>query len=130
VTASPIPRSNTTRAAIAIKRLGDKVIVRKPDGSATENKYGKVETNDVTYTDTEETYARRVYRFEDEFPAEAGVVGGRVDTDTPRILLPKDVEVNEEWRVHFINSDETYVLDEEIHREIMHEYPATLVSDT
>lgn len=97
---------------VILQRAGEIVEVLEPD-SPSENKYGKVEDDERTYTVIGEERARRVYDNLDTRPGEADVSGGRLRAENPRILFQKDAIVDEDHRVRFPDSHE-YVLDEEV----------------
>lgn len=120
------------RFRLAINRLGERVEIRRPDGTATENKYGKVE--DKNYAVVAEEFAIRIDRDREEEAHERVVDGGVFDTDQPRILFPLDADIREDDRVAFTASVENAVpvyeiLDEVTGRQAFSEYRSTLVNE-
>lgn len=118
-------RSRT--GTIVIARSGTTADILEPDGTATENEYGKTESSEETFTKVAEEPARRVYNTRDDFPAKAYATGGRVDDDNPLVLLKKDTVADEGYRVSFPNGA-TYELDEELYFETHSEYRVTVIN--
>lgn len=114
-------------ARVMIYRTGHDVEIMRADGTATENKYGKVSDTDVSYTKVADETARRMYNRRDREPSEGGVDGGRINTDSPRIAMFKDTAAQEDDRLVFETGEE-YVLDEAIERDTHTEFRVSLIN--
>lgn len=119
-------RGRSRTASVLINRAGTPVDILRPD-SPPENKYGKVSDSDVTYSQVASSVCRRIYPTDDERPREARTIGGRIDTEEPRLAFPKNTNVQEGDRVQFQDDGKQYQIDEHIPRETHDEYRATLV---
>lgn len=102
--------------------------ISRPD-SPSENKYGKVEDSDLTYTDVDTEKVHRMYISRDDLPSESQVRGGRLNSDDPRLAFMDNTEAQEDDHVTFDDTGRTYVLDERIPRISHVEFRATLVND-
>lgn len=120
-------QSKRRHLAVTIRRLGSAATITRPDGTATENKYNKRSSEDVTYEHVADTVARQFYQRDSDEPTEGGVSGGRIDTDNPRIALPHDTPAQEDDRITFDDTGRTYVLDERVHRDTHAEFRVSLV---
>lgn len=128
---------------VLLHRVGQEVHVFRPDGTATANRYGKVEDVDISYTRVgygayeygqqaysgEPIYARRLYGGYDDRPGENNEVGGHVNIDSPRIAFSSDVDVQEDDRVEFVAEGVTYLLERKVPRETHNEFRAVLVNE-
>lgn len=113
-------------AAVLLDRVGVHATLRKPDGTATENKYGKVSDSDINFVDDGQITAHRLYPNDDSRQRESSVEGGAVDLSTPRIAVQNGTGLQEEWRVAFPDG-EVYRLIEKIPRKTHEEWRAELV---
>jgi len=113
-------------AKAMLHRYGHDVTVERPAGSAPENKYGKVSDEDKTWNTVENTVARRVYDSTRARPRESRGLGGRVDVDSPLIVLPKDSDAQEGDRVKLSNDSKIYYLDQEISWDTHKEFRTTV----
>lgn len=104
-------------ADVALSRFGTEITIRRPDGTATLNEYGKIEDSDESYTQVATEFAVRWYRARDDYPGEATVDGGRVDTENPWLFLAADTQASEDDRVEFSDTGQVYVVDEMIPRQ-------------
>lgn len=104
-------RSARRRTKLALSHIGQEVVVERPDGTATEDKFGKVGEDDVTWSEvaTDEV-AYRAYPNYDNERGRARATGGRVRTDSPNILLELETDVQEGDRITF-DDGETYEID-------------------
>jgi hypothetical protein len=120
---------NERLVRVVLHRVGTPAEVYRADGTATENAYGKVQDGDRTRNKVTDLLAYRMYRYKDDFPAEARTAGGRVDTDTPFLVFQKEADVQEDDRIIFQDDDKEYHLDEEIPYATHVEYRSTLVTN-
>lgn len=104
-------------ADVMLSRFGTEVTIRRPDGTATLNEYGKVEDSDQTYNTVTTERAVRWYRARDDHPGEARVTGGRIDTENPWLFVAHDTQMQEDDRIEFSDTNQTYVVDELISRQ-------------
>lgn len=121
--------SKAELAAITIKRAGVLATVLRADGTETENDYGKVEDDERTYNQIADVHAARIYGSETDRPRDAGVLGGRLGSENPRIAFRKDADVQEDDRVEFPDTGRKYVLEAEIPYHTHTEYRATLINE-
>lgn len=112
---------------VILNRVGKQVDVLRADGSATENKYGKIEDDERSYDVVGQETARRIYANESDRPGEADVTGGRLDSENPRILFGSGADVTDDDRVRFPDN-KVYVLDEEAPLDTHTSYRVTLVN--
>lgn len=119
-------RSRT--GTIAIARSGTIAEILEPDNNASENEYGKVDQSESDFTRVAEEPARRAYNANDDFPSKAYATGGRVDEDTPLVMLKKDTVAEEGWRVSFPDGA-TYELDKELYFETHSEFRVTVINE-
>lgn len=103
-------KSSRLRSKITIKHVGEEAAVERPDGTATENKFGKVDDGDVAWTSVGDVFAYRARASSDEEPERSRATGGRIRTDSPNILLPVDPGVREGDRLTF-SDGEQYIID-------------------
>lgn len=103
-------KASRLRSKMSIKHTGEEVSVERPDGTATTNKFGKVDDGDVTWTSVGDEFAYRARAASDEEPGRSRATGGRVRTDSPNILLPEDSVVQEGDRLTF-DDGEQYIID-------------------
>lgn len=125
---------------VALNRTGETVTIYRADGTATENKYGKIEDGDRTFSKVTSEVGRLTYESMEERPTESRVQGGRVNTESPIILFRDDTQAREDDRVVFdgfgdgsFGSDvfgdaRTYTLDERVPRDNYVAFKATLVN--
>jgi hypothetical protein len=111
-----------------IGRTGEYATIYRPDGSEPENKFGKVEDDDRTHTDVGEVLARRTYESYDQRPSDAGTIGGRVTTDTPRIICKRDANVQEEDELVFPDG-ERYSVDKKVARDTHLQFRVTRITN-
>lgn len=84
------------RSAIkaTIWRVGRNITIRRPDGNASQNIFGKTPDTDKTFsTHSTDEYA---YRFTQRDSEQLGGVrhqGGQIDSQEPRIMLGYDTDV-------------------------------------
>lgn len=116
-------------ATVMLHRVGTDVEIKRADGTATENKYGKVSDTDVSWSTVANEVAYRLYKYKDDFPNESRALGGRVNTDNPFIAFPRDTDAQEDDRVVFADDNKEYVLDELHARQTHYEFQSTLVTD-
>lgn len=114
-------------AEIAFRRSGDIANVLREDGTATENKYGKVSDTDKSYSKVGETVAKLMYGSYDERRREDSVQGGKVRMETPRVAVPKDSIAQEDDLVEMPDG-ERFQLDAKVTRETHNEFKATLLT--
>jgi len=107
---SKLLRANRRQVAVALKRLGSLMSIRRPDGTAVENDYGKVEDGDLDYDDAGEAYGRRTYWSESDYPSVAVSSAGDLNTDEPIIITQADADLEEDDRIDFPDGD-TYNVD-------------------
>lgn len=98
---SELPRHVRSTVRSALNRFGQRAEVRRPDGTATENRYGKIEDKSYKVVDTI-TAIRRTRRFSDE-AQERTVDGGVINTDQPRIVAPLDANIQTDDRLAFLS---------------------------
>lgn len=111
MTRRALPRSARRRVKQSLSQIGEQIVVERPDGTGTEDKFGKVGDDSITWeTVTDEEYAYRSYPNYDNERGRARAPGGRVRTDSPNILLPRDTLVQEGDRLTF-DDGETYEID-------------------
>lgn len=127
MTTSPFSGKRTHVAAI-IYRTGNEVTIKRDDGTASENRYGKVSDNDRTFSTVDTEYARRLYNSRGNRDSQQIVEGGRLDEDTPRIAFKHDTAAQENDHVTF-PSGQTYSLDKKSQRDTHTEFRATLLQN-
>lgn len=116
------------RLSAIIDRFGNDADVRRPDGTATKNKYGKVSDTDVTYSSVGTERVRVAYPDDNDHPAQAGVDGGRVSTDSPILVCKHDTIIQEGDRVHFSHDGRTFSVEERREYDTHVTFTATLVA--
>lgn len=135
--------NKTRHLNVIFHRVGEEVVVKRDDGTATENEYGKVEDDEVSYVELgyggneygttaysgTPVYAKRLYPSYEGRPDEMGTIGGRVDVDNPRIAFPQNIDVQEGDRVEFVDENTTYFIEQRVPRETHNEFRATLVTE-
>lgn len=110
-----------------LKKVGYEADIKRPDGSASKNKYGKIEDGDRTWTTVATERAYPTYTAGD-LPNEAQTQGGRINTDEPVIALPVDTDAQEDDRVTMSDTGRTYTLIEEVPHELYTAFQTTLVN--
>jgi len=123
----PLLGGNRTTIASIIYRTGNEADILRPDGQATENRYGKVSDGDVNYTVEDTETFRRIYQSEVERGSEQLVIGGRLDDEEPRIAARHDTGAQEGDRLQFADGS-TYSLESRIGRDTHVEFRTTLVT--
>lgn len=106
---------------VLITRIGQQVDILRPDGTATENEFGKVDDNDVTRSKVDEAYARRIYSSNEERPDMRITTGGRRSEDAPRLVFPYGTDVQRDDHIEFPNGD-IYRIDDHVPHEMHDEY--------
>lgn len=96
--------------------------------SNIEDRYGKVNDTDKVFLDIGQGTAYRIYPSMEERASEASTLGGRIDTESPRIAFPRDTIAEEDDRVGFPDGRK-FVLDERVPMETHYEFRATLVTN-
>lgn len=86
--------SHKLAAAMAIKRMGESVLITEPVDSGTTDGYGK---SDESWTVAGSEYAVRIYTDGAE-PGQYRTEGGRYRTDSPRLLFRLDSAIREGFR--------------------------------
>jgi len=114
--------------SVIVERFGNEAEIRRPDGSASKNKYGKKSDTDVNYAPVGTEKMRVAYERLDDRPDQAGVDGGRVSTDNPYMVCRHDTEAQEGDRVHFSHDGRTFSLEERVVYDTHVEFTATLVT--
>jgi hypothetical protein len=123
----PLFGGKRTHIAAILYRTGSDVDVLRPDGNATENRYGKVADSDVSYSSVASERARRIYLSETPRGAEQVVTGGRLNTEDPRIALMDDTVAKEGDRLRFPDG-QRYSLESRIDRDTHVEFRTTLIT--
>lgn len=118
---------NARTATVLIDRVGVRADVYEPDGTATENKYGKFSDTDITYTKRSEEVLHRSFPDDDMRQRERSVSGGTVDMSSPNILASNDVVLQEDWHVEFPDG-ERYRLIEEMEFPTHQEWRVELIN--
>lgn len=113
--------SQKRKFRVLISRIGQRVEILRPDGTATENDFGKVDDGDITRSKVGETICRRIYASDEERPQMRLTQGGRRPEDNPRLAFPKDSNVQRNDHIVFPN-DDTYRLDKFVDWETHDEY--------
>lgn len=120
-------KASRRRSKIVLSRIGEEVTVRRPAGTATENKFGKVSDADITWEEVAtDEIAYRAYPGDDDEPNRARASGGRVRTDDPNILLEEGTQVQEGDRLEF-DDGEVYEIDRLFERGAHNETRVTRV---
>lgn len=98
-------------ATVAINRFGEDCVISKPDGSTTEDGYGKVSAKDNSFAavDTESVVRTYGSRGRTSEPIKSRDVGGRRPADSPLLVLRYDTVAKAGYRVTY--GSETYELD-------------------
>lgn len=99
---SPLIGGRELQAKVLIWRVGDSITIKRPDGSETENMFGKKDDTDLTF-DTVST-VERGYRFDPSRSNSlraAVAVGGRADMHEPHVALGHDTEAQEDDLLEF-----------------------------
>lgn len=117
-----------TEAAAIIYRVGSPVSVLRAEQTATENRYGKVNDTDRTFSEVGNEHARRLYESSGNEPQQQLVTGGRLSQESPRIAFKHDTIAEEGDRVRFPSGTE-YVLDERVPRDTHVEYRSTMIQE-
>jgi len=123
----PLLGGNRTTVSAIIYRTGNEATIRRPDGNATENRYGKVTDTDVTYSAQATERFRRIYQTESEPGSEQFVAGGRVSDEEPGIAARYNTVAQEGDRLLFEDGNE-YTLDSRVDRDTHVEFRTTLVT--
>lgn len=113
--------SQKRKFRVLLSRIGQRVDILRPDGTATENQFGKVDDGDVSRSKIGETICRRIYASEEERPQRRLIQGGRRSQDNPRLAFPKDTDVQQDDYIVFPNGD-TYRIDKFVPWETHDEY--------
>ena len=123
----PLLGGNRTTIATIIYRTGNEAAILRPDGSATENRYGKTSDGDRTYSAQGTEKFRRIYPYERERGSQQQVSGGRLDDEDPQIIAHYDTIAQEGDRLRFPDGQE-YNLDSRASRDTHVKFQTTLVT--
>lgn len=114
---------------VMLKRVGVEGDITRPDGTATENRYGKIEDGDRTWADVATERVYPTYGGDNDLPSEARTTGGRINRESPTLAFATDTAAQEDDRVTMSDTGRTYVLIEKIPHELYTAYRANLVND-
>lgn len=99
-----------------IWRAGEQITIKRPDGSETENIFGKKDDTDVTFsTVSSDEYGYRYEPTADSRDRSGTVPGGRVRTHEPHIALALDTAVQQDDLIEFPNGDQYAVTAPLVH---------------
>lgn len=134
-------RNQQKLARLGLNRVGREITIFRSDGNATENKYNKITDGDKTWSQVAVETGRLTYQSMSERATEASVMGGRVDTEQPLIMLRDDTEAREGDRIVFegfgdglfgddtFDNSKSFTLDERVPMDVFILYKAGLVQD-
>lgn len=116
-------------AEMAINRVGAGVTIKRLLSPPAENEYGKTpDSSPSDYDDVTTEVAHRIYASRNDFPNEARVTGGRIDSENPRLAFKEDTQAQEDDIVEFEDTGRQYVLDERIPRQTHVEFRSTFIN--
>lgn len=111
---------------VMLNRVGMSADIDRPDGSASENKYGKIEDGDITWQSVGTETLYRQHLGSNDQPREESVVGGRVDRENPVVIAGRDTDVQEDDRLTF-SDGRRYRVDQKMPRQTHNEFRCTLI---
>jgi len=106
---------------VLITRAGDNVDILRPDGTATENQFGKVDDGDVTRSKVGSAWSKRIYSTNDERPDKRLTAGGRRREDNPVLMFPHGTDVQEDDHIEFPDGD-VYMIQNQLRNDTHAEY--------
>lgn len=115
------------RARLVLQRVGSRPDIKRPD-EIEENAFGKKEDTDRTYTDVGSALAFRSYGNGSDLPELQLTQGGRLEQDTPNIVLPYDTPVQEDDELLF-DDGKRYKIKSKVSRQTHYETNTTLLTD-
>lgn len=115
---------------VMLDRVGVNATIKRASNTPSENARGKIEDNEVEYSSVAEETVHPIYASQGDRPGEARVPGGRINTESPRLVFQDDTVAQEDDRVVLSDTNREYTLDERIPRATHIEFRATLVNDT
>lgn len=124
----PLLASNRSNLKMRIYRRGAECDILRADGTATENRYGKVSDTDQTYSVETQEYFHRIYEEASMRESESQVQGGRINEDDARLASFYNTVAEEGDRVEFPDGTK-FALDRRMDFDTHTEWQVTIIQE-